>query len=86
MLYSHNSCEWVFYIRYINNKRIPFFYIPIFPPQATPKISELLYTDILYTTNLDAISAAYNIKHFKQLLKLREHYQQLAKQQLAKYN
>ena len=51
----------------------------MFPPQATPKLFELLYTDIVYTINLDAIPDSYDIKYIKELLKLDEQYQQLAK-------
>ena len=35
--YSHTCCEWVVYIRHFNDERIAFFYLPIFPPQTTPK-------------------------------------------------
>ena len=71
----------VFYIRGFNNKHIAFLYLPIFPPQATPKLSEILYTDIVYTVNLDAILASYDTKFFKELLRLDEQYQQIFKQQ-----
>ena len=47
-----------FYIRDFNNEHIALFYLPIFPSQATPKLSEVLYTDIVYTVNLDAIPAS----------------------------
>ena len=47
ILYSHTCCEWVFYIRDCNNEQIALFYLPIFPPQATPKLSEILYKDIV---------------------------------------
>ena len=57
-LYSHTCCEWVFYIRDFNNEHIAFFYLLIFPPQATPKLSEIIYTDIVYTINLDATRAS----------------------------
>ena len=46
LLYSHTCCEWVFYVRDFNNEHIALFYLPIFPPQAKPKHSEILYTDI----------------------------------------
>ena len=48
ILYSHIFCEWVFYIRDFNNEQIALFYLPIFRPQATPTLSEILYTDIVY--------------------------------------
>ena len=81
ILYSHTCCEWVFRIRDFNNEHIALFYLPIFPPQATPKLSEILYTDIVYTVNLDAIPASYDIKLIKVLLRLDEQYQQIVKQQ-----
>ena len=46
-----------------------------------PKLSEILYTDIVYTVNLDAIPASYHIKYSKELLRLDEQYQQIVKQQ-----
>ena len=58
ILYSHTCCELIFYSRDFNNKHIALFDIPISPPQAIPKLSELLYTDIVYTINLDAIPAS----------------------------
>ena len=82
---SFSYCfEWVFYIRGFNNEHIALFYLPIFSPQATPRLSELLYTDLVYTINLDAIPASYDIKYIKELLMLDEQYQQLAKQKLTK--
>ena len=81
ILYSHTCCGWIFYIRDINNEHIALFYLPIFPPQATPKLFEILYTDIVYAVNLDAIPASYDIKQIKDLLRLDEQHQQLAKQQ-----
>ena len=81
ILYSHTCCEWVFYIRDFNNKHVALLYLPIFPPQATPKLSKVLYTDIVYTVNLDAIPASYDIKDIKELLGLDEQYQQIVKQQ-----
>ena len=66
-----------FYIRDFNNEHIALFYLPMFPPQATPKLFELLYTDIVYTINLDAIPDSYDVKYIKELLKLDEQYQQL---------
>ena len=80
ILYSHTCCEWVFYVRDFNNDHLALFYFPIFPPQATPKRSETLYNDIVYTVNLDAIPASYDIKYIKELLRLDEQYQQLLKQ------
>ena len=65
ILYSHTCCEWVFYIRDFNNEHIALFYLPFFPPQAAPKLAECLYTDIVYTVNLDAIPASYDIKYNK---------------------
>ena len=70
-----------FYFRDFNNENIALFYLPIFPPQATPKLSEILYTDIVYTVNLDAIPASYDIKYIKELLRLDKQYQQIVKQQ-----
>ena len=70
ILYSHTCCEWVFYIRDFNNEHIALFYLPIFPPQATTKLSEIPYTDTVYNVNLDAIPASYDIKHIKELLRL----------------
>ena len=81
ILYSHTCSEWVFYIRDFNNEPIALFCLPIFPPQATPKLSEILYTDIVYTVNLDAIPASYDIKYIKELLSLYEQCQQIVKQQ-----
>ena len=81
ILYSHTCCEWVFYIRDFNNEHFALFYLIIFPPQATPQFSEILYTDIVYTVNLDAIRASYDIKCFKELRRLEEQYQQIVKQQ-----
>ena len=54
------------------------------PPQTTTKLSELLYTDIVYTINLDPIPASYDIKHISELLRSHEHNQKLAKPQLTK--
>ena len=73
-----------FYVRDIYNEHIALFYLPVFPPQASPKLSEILYTDIVYTVNLDAIPASYEMKHIKELLRLDEQYQQLVKQQPSK--
>ena len=84
ILSSHACCDCVFYIGDFNNEYTALFYLPIFPAQATPKISELLFWDIVYTINLDAIPATFDIKFIKVLLKLDEQYQQLAKQQPAK--
>ena len=80
ILYSRTCCEWVFYIRDFHNDHLALFYLPMFPPQATPKLSEIPYTDIVYTVNLDAIPASYDIKYIKELLRLDEQYQQLIKQ------
>ena len=77
ILYSHTCCEWVFYIRDFNNEHIALFYLPIFPPQATPELSEIFYTDFVYTVNLDATPASFDIKNFKELLRLDENYQQI---------
>ena len=57
ILYSHTCSEWVFYIRNFNNEHIALFYLPIFPPQATLKLSEIQYTDIIFSVNFDAIPA-----------------------------
>ena len=81
ILYSHTCCECVFYIRDFNSKHIALFFLPVFPPQATPKLSQLSYPDIVYTINLDAIPASYNINHIKKLHRLDEQNQQIAKQQ-----
>ena len=49
ILYSHACCEWVSNIRdfalfYLtSNEHIALFYLPISPPQARPKLSEILY-------------------------------------------
>ena len=80
-LYSHTCCEWVFYIRDFNNEHIALFYLPVFAPQATQKLSENHYTDIAYTINLNAIPASYDIKYIKELLRLDDQYQQFVKQQ-----
>ena len=58
ILYSYTCCERVFYIRDFNNEHIALFCLPIFPPQATPKLSKILYTEIVYSVNLDAILAS----------------------------
>ena len=84
ILYSHTCCEWVFHTRDFNNEHIDLFYLPIFTPQATPKLSEILYTDIVYTVNLDALPASYDIKNIKKFLRLDEQYQQIVKQQHTK--
>ena len=47
VLYSHTCCERLFYIRAFNKEKISLFYLSNFPPQATPKISDLLYADIV---------------------------------------
>ena len=86
ILYSHTCCEWVFYIRDFNNEHISLFYLPIFPPQATPKFSKILYTFILYTVNLDATPASYDIKYIKELLRLDEQNQQILKQSDKQYS
>ena len=70
----------VFYIRDFNNEHIALFYLHIFPPQAKPKLSDILYTDILYTINLDVIPASYDMKFIKELLRLDEQYQKILKQ------
>ena len=57
------------------------FYLPVFPPQATPILSEIFYTDIVYSVNLDAIPASSDIKYIKEFLRLDEQHQQLVKQQ-----
>ena len=64
-------------MRYFNNEHIFLFCLPIFPPKVTPKLSELLYTDNVYTTNLDAIPASYDSKLIKELLMLDEQHQLL---------
>ena len=63
-----------FYIRDFNNEHTALFYLTIFPPQATSKLSETLYTEIVYTVNLDAIPASYDTKYIKELLRLDEQY------------
>ena len=73
-----------FYIRDLNNEHIALFYLPMFLPQATTKLSEILYTDIVYTVNLDVIPASYDIKYIKELLRLDEQNQQIVKQQQNK--
>ena len=60
------------YIRDFKNEHIALFYLPIFPPQATPKLLEPLYRDIVYTVNLDTVPASYDIKDIKELLRLDE--------------
>ena len=81
ILYSHTCCEWVFYIRDFNNEHIALFYLLIFPPHASPKLSVFPYTDFVYTVNLDAIPASYDIKYIKENLRLDEQYQQIFEQQ-----
>ena len=81
ILYSRTCCEWVFYIRDFNNEHIALFYLPVFPQRATLKFSEILYTDIVYTVNLDTIPASCDIKYIEELLRLDEQYQQIVKQQ-----
>ena len=81
ILYSQTCCEWVFYIKDFSNDHIAIFYLPTFPTQARPKLSEILYTDIVYTVNIDAIPASYDIKYIIELLRLDEQYQQIVKQQ-----
>ena len=44
-----------FCIKKFNSDLIALFYLTTFRLQATPIISELIYTDIVYTINLDAI-------------------------------
>ena len=62
-LYSHICCERLFYIRAFNKEKIALFYLPTFPPQAIPKISDLLYADIVYTIHIDASPASNDIKN-----------------------
>ena len=62
------------------NEHISLFYLTIFPPQATTKICDFLYTDIVYTVNLDAILASCDIKYIKHIPKLDEQQQQFTKQ------
>ena len=98
ILCSNICCEWVFYIRHFSNNHInsifslfqfsmflfsALFNLPIFPPQATSKISEVFYTDLVCAINLGTITACYDIKYIKEFLYSDEQYQQLAKQQLA---
>ena len=73
------------YIRDLNNEHIALFHFPILPPQATPNLSEILYTDIVYTVNLDAIPASYDMKYIEELLRLDEQYKQVVEQQ-QQYN
>ena len=80
ILHSHTCCEWVFYIRDFNNENIALFYLLIFHPRTTPKLSEILYTDIVYTVNLDGIPASFDIKYPKELLRLYKQYQNILKQ------
>ena len=47
-----------FFIREFNDNQIALFYLPIFPHHATPKLSELLYKDIVYTLHLEVIRAS----------------------------
>ena len=75
ILTSRACCECVFYTRNFNNHNIALFSSPKFPPQASPKILELLYSDLKYTINLEAIPASYDIKYIRDLLKLREQQQ-----------
>ena len=43
ILYSHTCWGWVFYIRDFKNERTHCYFLsPNFPPQATPKLSEIL--------------------------------------------
>ena len=76
ILQSHTCCDWVFYFRDVNNEHIAFFYL-----QATPTISEILCTNIVFTVNLDALPSSYKIIYIKELLRLDEQYQQTVKQQ-----
>ena len=84
ILCSHICCERIFYIRDFKNEHIALFYLSMFPPQVTSKLSELLYTDNVYSINIDAIPASYDIKYIKELIRLDEQNRQLAKQQLTK--
>ena len=74
------------YIKNFNKEVIALFFLSIFSPHSKSKTAETLYNDIVYTLNLDAIPASYDIKYTKDLPKLDEQYQQLAKQQLTKGN
>ena len=65
ILYSHTCFEWVFYIRDFNNEQFDLFYLPNYPPPANIKITESLYANIVFTINLDAIPAAYDLKYIK---------------------
>ena len=65
IFYIHTLVVNGSYIRDFNNEHIALFHLPIFPPQATPQLSEFLYTDIVYTVNLDAIPASYDINYIK---------------------
>ena len=80
--YSHTLVANGFFILEFLITIILPFYLQIFPPQETSKISELLYTDIVYTILLDAIAAFYDIKCVKDLFKVDEKLQQYSNNKL----
>ena len=59
--YIHTIVVSGFFIRDINNEQIALFSLSIFPQQETPKMSALLYTDTVFTINLDVIQAPNDI-------------------------
>ena len=77
ILYSHMCCKWFSLLETSITNTLLFSISQFFhhKQHQTPKLSEILYTDIVYTVNLDAIPASYHIKYIKELLRLDEQYQ-----------
>ena len=70
VLYSNKYCGRDCYIRNSNNDFIALYFLLMFAPQAIPKLSKILHTDIVHTLNWDAIPSSHNIKHIGALIKL----------------
>ena len=54
VLYSNKCCGRDCHIRISNNDFIALYFLPMFAPQAIPKLSKILHTDIVHTLNWDA--------------------------------
>ena len=70
ILHSKVFCELVFHLRIFFNQGIVLCYLATYPPQAKQKFSDLLYTDLVYTLNLDDVLASYEINNPKDTLML----------------
>ena len=61
-----------------------YFLFSIFPPQATLKLSEILFIDIVYIVKIDFIPASNDIKYIRELLRLDDQYRQIVEKQSHK--